>query len=168
MYIYIYIHIYIHIHIYMYLIVWAGPGSGLRPGRCLLGEEHPPWSRVQGKSQVSLPQMPPHPGSISMEVDWRYHQFAPGLPSGRMSRELWLPYREVFVGPTAPERRGDNVQCDYYFDMKAKAITWPWLSYLCLVRSTAVCGKWYIHCTECTISMFLWGQLTHNPVNLTL
>ena len=29
----------------------------------------PPWSRVEGKSQVNLPQMPPFRGGICMEVD---------------------------------------------------------------------------------------------------
>ena len=43
----------------------------------------PPWSRVEGKSQVNLLQMPPLRGGIGMGVDERNHLFAPGLPPGR-------------------------------------------------------------------------------------
>ena len=44
---------------------------------------HPPWSRLEGKSEVNLPQMPPRRGGIRTGVDERNYPFAPGLPSGR-------------------------------------------------------------------------------------
>jgi hypothetical protein len=43
----------------------------------------PPWSRVEGKSQVNLPQMPPLRGGSCMGVDQSNHPFAPRLPPGR-------------------------------------------------------------------------------------
>jgi len=42
----------------------------------------PPWSRVEGKSQVILPQMPPLRGGICVGVDQRDHPFALELPQG--------------------------------------------------------------------------------------
>jgi len=42
----------------------------------------PPWSRVEGKSEVNLPRIPPLRGTICMGVDSRNHRFAPGLPPG--------------------------------------------------------------------------------------
>ena len=35
-----------------------------------------------GKSQVTLPQMPPDSGGIYVGVDYTNDQFAPGLPLG--------------------------------------------------------------------------------------
>ena len=49
---------------------------------------HSPWSRVQSKSYVNLPQTPPLRGGIRMGVDQRNHPFAPGLPPGRSGRHL--------------------------------------------------------------------------------
>ena len=40
----------------------------------------PPWSRVEGKSQVNFPQMPPLRGGICMGVDSRKHPFTPVPP----------------------------------------------------------------------------------------
>jgi len=42
----------------------------------------PPWSRVEGKSEVNLPQMLPPRGGICTGVDQRKLPFAPGLPPG--------------------------------------------------------------------------------------
>ena len=47
------------------------------------GQPKPPWSRVESKSRVNLPQMPPLRGGICMGVDKRNHPFAPGSPPGR-------------------------------------------------------------------------------------
>ena len=44
-----------------------------------------PWSRVEGKSQVNLPQMPPLRGGICMGVDYKNHLFVPGLPPRRLT-----------------------------------------------------------------------------------
>jgi len=43
----------------------------------------PPWSRVEGKSQVNVPKM--RRGGICMGVDSRNHSFAPGASPGRRS-----------------------------------------------------------------------------------
>ena len=44
----------------------------------------PPWSRVEGKSQVNLPQMPPPRDGMCVWSDLKKnHPFAPGLPPGR-------------------------------------------------------------------------------------
>ena len=49
---------------------------------------HPLWSRVEGKSQVNLPQIPLRRSEICMGADLRDHIFAPGLPQeGRRMRE---------------------------------------------------------------------------------
>jgi hypothetical protein len=63
----------------------------------LLDPSTPPWSRVGGKSEVNLPQMPPLRGGICMGVDYRNHPFAPGLPPGRFPAALEgsTPYSTV-------------------------------------------------------------------------
>ena len=53
---------------------------------------YPPSSRVEGTSQVNLPQMQPLRDGICMRDDHGNHPFAPGLPPGR-------------VGVTMPLRR---------------------------------------------------------------
>jgi len=55
----------------------------------------PPCSRVEGKSQVNLPQMPPIRSGICMGVDQRNHLFALGLPpewtlNPKPSRSKWV------------------------------------------------------------------------------
>ena len=50
----------------------------------------PPWSRVEGKSQVNFPQMPPLRGGICMKVDLQKHPFAHGLPPGRRAQKKVL------------------------------------------------------------------------------
>ena len=51
------------------------------------GLRQPPWSRVEGKSEVNLPQMPLLRCGICMGVDSRKHPCAPGLPPGRRLRQ---------------------------------------------------------------------------------
>ena len=59
--------------------VWPGNASPA----CGRSPPEPPWSRVEGNSQVNLPQMPPLPGGIRMGVDYINHPFASGLLPGR-------------------------------------------------------------------------------------
>ena len=60
----------------------AGDAARVTPHLQALSQS-PPWSRVEGKSQVNLPHMPPLRGGICMGVDSINHPFAPGLPPGR-------------------------------------------------------------------------------------
>ena len=55
-----------------------------RPTALLMNALATPWSRVEGKFQVNLPQLPPLRGGICMGVDLKKHPFAPGLPPGRL------------------------------------------------------------------------------------
>ena len=68
----------------------------------------PPWSRVEGKSRVILPQMPPLRDGICMELDQRNHPFAPGLPPGRgLARVCPQTARRVSI-PTPDPTRGNR------------------------------------------------------------
>ena len=58
-------------------------------------QPQPPWSQVEGKSQVNLPQMPPLQGGICMGVDQRNHLFFPGLPPGRSLTPSKLSLNQV-------------------------------------------------------------------------
>ena len=72
----------------------------------------PPWSRLKGKYQVSIPTMPPLRCGICMGVDSRNHPFALGLPPAR----LWAVPGQA--SPDVPERfkptlrRGPDPGCD--------------------------------------------------------
>jgi hypothetical protein len=68
---------------------------------------HPLWSRVEGKSQVNLPQMPLRRSGILMGVDLRNHTFAPGLPQeGRRMRERGPTSRAAFSRMGPPRNTG--------------------------------------------------------------
>ena len=57
--------------------------AGLKRDLAQVPTPTPPSSRVQGKSSVNLPQMPPFRGGMCMEVDSRKRPFAPELPPRR-------------------------------------------------------------------------------------
>ena len=63
--------------------------SHLQPTRCA----PPPWSRVEGKSQVNLPHMSPLRDGISVGADSRNHPFAPGLPLASRHQPSTSPQR---------------------------------------------------------------------------